>query len=38
MRNSAIYAAVVLLCLFAIAVAMSWSSVSIQPGLVYGQF
>lgn len=38
MRTSAVYIAVVLLCLFAIGVALSWSPVSIQPGLVYGQF
>jgi hypothetical protein len=38
MRASLLYAAVVLLCLFAVTLALSWPPQSIQPGLVYGQF
>jgi hypothetical protein len=37
MRTS-LYVAVVLVCLFAIAIALTWPALSIVPNLVYGQF
>jgi hypothetical protein len=33
-----LYAAVVLLCLFGLAIALTWPAESIVPNLVYGQF
>jgi hypothetical protein len=33
-----LYVAIVLLCLFGVAIALTWPAESIIPSLVYGQF